>query len=111
MRKPILAALIASSICATAQAGYVYNLNPGLVRVIGASGSVAITPIGSTVLTGCSSSDFYVINSNSNAKMMLSVILTAKAMDKRIRVFVPDDSTRCDPATGRPQITDLTLED
>lgn len=104
--------LLAVAMPVASHAGYVVGVTPGQVRVMGPTGSAALTPTNLAVIAGCSSSDFYVITAANNAKMMLGVVLAAKAMGKTVKLYVPDDpGQKCDSATGRPSVIDITLED
>lgn len=96
-----------------ANAGYVYNLAPGAIRVVAVSGSVTFTPTNASVIQGaCASADFYVISSSNNAKMVLGILLMAKAMGRNVNVYLPEDAQqKCDITTGRPAFIDITLVD
>jgi hypothetical protein len=111
MKFRIATLTIASCVCTIANAGYITNVRPGSVRVLGPTGHVAFNPIGSTVIGGCYSNDFYIIKSANNAKMILALLLTANVTGRTIKIYVPDDATKCDAESGRPNVTDVTIED
>ena len=96
-----------------ANAGNVYNLVPGAIRVLAVSGSVAFTPVNASIIQStCASGDFYIISSSNNARMVLGVLLSAKSMGKSVNIYLPEDpQQKCDASTGRPAFTDITLVD
>lgn len=109
-RSLLLIALVTPNL---ASAGWVYNLAPGAIRVVGVSGSVTFTPTNASVIQStCASADFYIISTSNNAKMVLGVLLTAKSMGKNVNIYLPENpQQKCDAATGRPAFIDITLVD
>lgn len=90
-------------------AGWITNVTPGFVRVISTTGDVTFTPTNMGVAVGCPNNDFYIIKSSSNAKMALSILLSAKALSQPVSIYTPDTGTRCDPATNRPLVYDIGI--
>ncbi len=101
---------LAIAVPLTSSAGWITGLAPGAIRLVGPTGDVTFGPTNTPIVAGCLTSDFYVIKSSNNAKMGLAILLTAKSMGKTVKIYV-NDSAPCDAATGRPNFSDIGLED
>lgn len=107
VRALLLSLLALPSAC---WAGWVYNLSPGSIRVMGPTGDVTFAPTNVAVGAYCGSTDFYIVRAANNAKMALSILLAAKALNKNVNIYL-DDAAVCDGLTGRPAFTHILLTD
>lgn len=90
-----------------------YITTPQNIQLDTATGDVYFASTAANpVAGGCINRDFYIIRSTRNAKTVLGILLTARALNKNVIVYLDETSTAslCDASASRPQPANVMLD-